>query len=85
MVLPLGHDLVHLGDELVVVISLLEVHKLMHNDVFEANDRFLGQFKIEPDALGIHITSSPLGPYLTHTPIAAIYSNGLFPFFNERR
>ena len=69
---PVGHVLVHQGDEAVVVVALEQVEHLVQDDVVEALGRFLDQLQIEPDAMGLGGAGAPLGLHPLDVPLCDV-------------
>ena len=53
--------LVHELREAVVVVAFQEMHEFVDDDVFEALDRLLGEFEVQPHAATIGVAGAPLG------------------------
>lgn len=51
----------------------------MDDDVFQAVLRFLGQFQIDPDALGEDVAGAPFGFHLFDRPLVDLYSDDVLP------
>ena len=78
--LPLRHELLHQSDETSIVSGFEKMRHLMHHNVFEAFQRFLRKFGVEPDAAGDRIATAPLGLHPAHemprnTRFAAVVVN----------
>lgn len=57
MGLPLGHELVHEGDEAGVVRGLQKVHQFVDDEVFKTLGRFLGEVGVEADGAGVVVAT----------------------------
>ena len=68
VVLPEGHEAVHVGDEAVVVMSLEQVDHFVDDDVFEAVGGFFDEFEVEPDAAGSDVAGAPFCFHLFDAP-----------------
>jgi hypothetical protein len=47
--------------EPVIMPPFQQVRQLVDNDVFQTSNRLLGQFQVEPDAMGRGAARTPLG------------------------
>ena len=63
---PLRQVFVHDGYEAIVVTAFDQMREFVDNDVFEALDRFLGQFSVEADTPCAGVAASPFGFHLLH-------------------
>ncbi len=52
---PLWQKLAHQGVEALVVRSFKQMHKLVHDDVFQALHRLFYQFQVQPDTARLRI------------------------------
>ena len=59
--LPLGHEMVHQGDEAGVVGGFQQVDHLVNHDVFEALPGLLREIGVEADSPGARITGGLQG------------------------
>ena len=75
MELPLGNESVHQRDEAGVVGRLQQMDQLVNDDVFEAFNRFLHKFRIEPDRTCPEVTTTPPGFHSLHIETAYINPN----------
>ena len=58
---PVRQMLVHERREAIVMMPLDEMHEFVDDDVFEALDRLLGEFEVQPDAAGLRVAGAPPG------------------------
>lgn len=56
------------GGETVVVMPLMQVSQLVHQDVLQALHGLLGQLQVEPDTLRFDVAGAPLGLHALDAP-----------------
>lgn len=56
---PMWEALVHDRDEVVIVLTHEEVREFVHDDVFKARWRLLGEVGVEPYAPGLGVGTAP--------------------------
>lgn len=77
---PVGEVLIHQGFEVVIVVLFQEVQQFMDDDVLQAVLWLLGQFQIDPNALGKDVAGAPFGLHLLDRPLVDLHSDDRLPF-----
>ena len=83
--LPIGHELIHQGYEMLVMGGFHEMHHLMDHQVFQAFAWFLRQLAVEPDAAGGGIAAAPPGFHPLHVHLTHLNAHDRFPVDYQRR
>src|SRR5450759_2374443 len=84
MELPLREVSVHQRHETLVVMPRDQMNEFVDDDVFEALHRLLGEFKVQPDAVGLGIASAPSRFHFLDAPLSDHNTQDRLPFLDER-
>ena len=79
MEFPLGHVVVHQGDEASVVGRFQEVHEFVNQDVLEALWGLLGQLGVEADRVGRGVAAPPFSLHPTDEEALHLDSQSRLP------
>lgn len=82
---PVGHELIHVGDEAGVVVRLEEMNEFVHHHILQTGLGLFGEFEIEPDAARFNIAGAPSSFHLFDLPLGSLDADDGLPFFDERR
>jgi hypothetical protein len=83
IILPQRHEIIHIRNKPLIVMTLEQMNHLMYNNVLQTIDRFLDQLEIQPDALSFNITRAPFGFHLFYAPLCHLHADNRFPFNDQ--
>jgi len=81
--LPLRHELIHQSHEAAIVSSFEEMDHFMNHDIFQTFTWLLGQFRIETDAFGVTVATSPLGLHALYEEPLHLHTHDRLPFRDQ--
>lgn len=80
---PVGEVVVHEGFEVVVVVSLEEVHHFVDDYVLNAVEWFFSQFQVEEDAFFFDVAGAPFGGHAADAEAGELDADFLLPFGDQ--
>ena len=67
------------------MMPLDEMREFVHDKIFEALHRLLGELEVQPDTAGGSVATAPLGFHFLDATLSDLNTQRLLPFFEKGR